>query len=67
MNSQQCIELAALCRSIRWDVDMAAYSTFRTGGVVEAMVEVSWDRGIVAAVAMAPSGAGAMARNWWRF
>jgi UDP-N-acetylmuramate dehydrogenase len=41
MNSQQCIELAALCRSIRWDVDMAAYSTFRTGGVVEAMVEVS--------------------------
>ncbi len=40
MNHQQCTELAALCRSIRWDVDMAPYSTFRTGGVVEAMVEV---------------------------
>jgi UDP-N-acetylmuramate dehydrogenase len=40
MNHQQRTELAALCRSIRWDADMAPYSTFRTGGVVEAMVEV---------------------------
>jgi UDP-N-acetylmuramate dehydrogenase len=39
MNSQQRTELATLCRSIRWNVDMAAYSTFRTGGTVEAMVE----------------------------
>ena len=39
MNSQQRTELAMLCRSIRWDVDMAAYSTFRAGGTVEAMVE----------------------------
>lgn len=39
MNSRQRTELATLCRSIRWDVDMAVHSTFRTGGVVEAMVE----------------------------
>jgi UDP-N-acetylmuramate dehydrogenase len=39
MDSQQRTELATLCRSILWDVDMAAYSTFRTGGIVEAMVE----------------------------
>ena len=39
MTSQQRAELAALCSSVRWDVDMAAYSTFRTGGTVEAMVE----------------------------
>jgi UDP-N-acetylmuramate dehydrogenase len=40
MNSQQRTELAMLCPSIRWNVDMGAYSTFRTGGVVEAMVEI---------------------------
>jgi UDP-N-acetylmuramate dehydrogenase len=39
MNTQQRTQLAALCRTIRWDVDMASHSTFRTGGVVEAMVE----------------------------
>ncbi|MCL2458816.1 MAG: UDP-N-acetylmuramate dehydrogenase [Desulfobulbus sp.] len=39
MNGQQQLELAALCRSVRWDVDMAAYSTFRAGGIVEAMAE----------------------------
>lgn len=39
MNSQQRLELAALCRTIHWDADMAAYSTFRTGGTVEALVE----------------------------
>jgi len=39
MDNRQRGELAALCRSVRWDVDMAAYSTFRTGGTVEAMVE----------------------------
>jgi UDP-N-acetylenolpyruvoylglucosamine reductase len=38
MNRQQHLELAALCRSVRWNVNMAAHSTFRTGGVVEAMV-----------------------------
>ncbi len=41
MNSQQRTEFETLCRLIRWDVDMAAYSTFRTGGTVEAMVEPS--------------------------
>lgn len=40
MNSQQRTALAALCPSVRWNVDMAAYSTFRTGGMVEAMVEI---------------------------
>ncbi len=40
MNGQQRTALAALCPSVRWDVDMAAYSTFRTGGMVEAMVEI---------------------------
>jgi len=39
MNTRQRTELAALSRSVRWDVDMAAFSTFRTGGTVEAMVE----------------------------
>ncbi|WP_028318798.1 UDP-N-acetylmuramate dehydrogenase [Desulfobulbus elongatus] len=39
MNSRQHLELAALCRTVRWDVDMAAYSTFRTGGIVEALAE----------------------------
>jgi len=39
MNDQQKIELAALCPVVRWDVNMASHSTFRTGGVVEAMVE----------------------------
>ena len=39
MTSEQRAELSALCPSVQWDVDMAAYSTFRTGGMVEAMVE----------------------------
>ena len=39
MNSSQRAELASLCRLIRWDVDMGAYSTFRTGGTVEALAE----------------------------
>jgi len=39
MNRQQQLELASLCRSVRWDVDMAAHSTFRAGGIVEAMAE----------------------------
>lgn len=39
MNTQQRAQLTALCKSIQWDVDMASYSTFRTGGVVEAMLE----------------------------
>ncbi|ADW16871.1 UDP-N-acetylenolpyruvoylglucosamine reductase [Desulfobulbus propionicus DSM 2032] len=41
MNSQQRDELAALCPLIHWDADMAAYSTFRAGGTVEALVELS--------------------------
>jgi UDP-N-acetylmuramate dehydrogenase len=40
MNSQQRAELTVLCRSVQWEVSMAAYSTFRTGGVVEALVEI---------------------------
>ena len=40
MDSRQHLELATLCRNVRWDVDMAAYSTFRTGGIVEALAEV---------------------------
>ncbi|MCL2790557.1 MAG: UDP-N-acetylmuramate dehydrogenase [Desulfobulbus sp.] len=38
MNRRQHLELAALCRTVYWDVNMAAHSTFRTGSVVEAMV-----------------------------
>ena len=40
MNSRQRAELATLCPSVRWQVDMAVYSTFRAGGTVEAMVEL---------------------------
>ena len=39
MNSRQRATLAALCPSVRWEVSMASHSTFRAGGVVEAMVE----------------------------
>lgn len=39
MNRRQRTELAVLCPSVRWNVDMAAYSTFRTGGTVEALIE----------------------------
>lgn len=39
MNHQQRTELAGLCRSIRWDADMASHTTFRAGGIVEALVE----------------------------
>lgn len=48
MNSQQRTELASVCRSILWDVDMAAYSTFRTGGIVEALVETGDQEQLVA-------------------
>lgn len=41
MGSRQRLELTALCSAIRWDVDMAAYSTFRTGGVVEALADIN--------------------------
>lgn len=41
MESRQRHELSALCPALRWDVDMAAYSTFRTGGVVEALADIS--------------------------
>jgi UDP-N-acetylmuramate dehydrogenase len=40
MNIQQRAELTTLCPSVRWDVNMAAFSTFRTGGEVEALVEI---------------------------
>lgn len=40
MNSEQRRELEGLCRSVCWDANMAYYSTFRTGGVVEALVEI---------------------------
>jgi UDP-N-acetylmuramate dehydrogenase len=40
MDTRKRAELAALCTSICWDVNMASYSTFRTGGIVEALVEV---------------------------
>jgi len=40
MNSQQRAELTTLCPSVRWGVNMAAFSTFRTGGEVEALVEI---------------------------
>lgn len=41
IGSRQRRELTALCPAIRWEVDMAAYSTFRTGGVVEALADIS--------------------------
>lgn len=43
MNDRQKTELAALCPAVRWDVHMASFSTFRTGGVVEAMAEPGTD------------------------
>lgn len=33
-------ELAACCANVRWDVDMGAHSTFKTGGRVEALADV---------------------------
>lgn len=41
MNKSQREQLTALCPSVRWGVDMASHSTFRTGGQVEAMVELA--------------------------
>ena len=41
MDSCQREQLTALCPSVRWDVDMASHSTFRTGGQAEAMVKVA--------------------------
>jgi UDP-N-acetylmuramate dehydrogenase len=41
MNNSQREQLTALCPSVRWDIDMASHSTFRTGGKVEAMVELA--------------------------
>lgn len=49
MNSRQRAALAALCPSTRWDVSMASHSTFRAGGVVEAMAEPA-DSGQLAAL-----------------
>ncbi len=40
MDTRKRAELETLCKSVCWDVNMASYSTFRTGGVVEALVEV---------------------------
>ena len=49
MNSRQRAVLTALCPSTRWEVSMASHSTFRAGGVVEAMAEPA-DSGQLAAV-----------------
>lgn len=40
MNSAQKEELVGLCPSVQWQVDMARFSSLRTGGTVEALVEV---------------------------
>ena len=40
MNATQRRQLAALCPTVSWEAHMAAYSTFRAGGLVEALVEV---------------------------
>lgn len=40
MNAKQRLQLAALCPSVSWEAHMAAYSTFRSGGVAEALVEI---------------------------
>jgi UDP-N-acetylmuramate dehydrogenase len=40
MNDQQRQHLASLCRSVVWKANMAAHSTFRAGGVVDALVEI---------------------------
>ena len=40
MNAKQRLQLATLCPSVSWEAHMAAYSTFRSGGVVEALVEI---------------------------
>ncbi|MBM9536026.1 UDP-N-acetylmuramate dehydrogenase [Desulfobulbus alkaliphilus] len=41
MDNRQREQLSALCPSVQWNVNMASHSTFRTGGQVEAMVELS--------------------------
>lgn len=41
MDNRQREQLTALCRLVRWDVDMASHTTFRAGGRVEAMVELA--------------------------
>lgn len=41
MNDCQRSELIRLCPNIRWNVDMATYSTFRAGGTVEALVDIN--------------------------
>ena len=48
MNDQQRNELARLCPQVLWDVSMASYSTFRTGGMVEALVEIDTEAMLVA-------------------
>ena len=40
MNAKQRLQLAALCSSVSWEAHMAAYSTFRSGGVAEALVDI---------------------------
>lgn len=41
MNHQQQAHLNSLCPRVHWHVDMSNYSTFRVGGKVEAMVEIT--------------------------
>ena len=41
LNARQQKELSRHCPKVMWHADMAAYSTFRTGGKVEALVEIA--------------------------
>ncbi|WP_051305196.1 UDP-N-acetylmuramate dehydrogenase [Desulfogranum mediterraneum] len=40
MIAEERAALARLCATVHWDADMGAYSTFRTGGRVDALVDV---------------------------
>nr|WP_320010195.1 UDP-N-acetylmuramate dehydrogenase [uncultured Desulfobulbus sp.] len=48
MQDQQRQQLHKLCSQVTWNADMAAYSTFRSGHRVEAMVEVRGENELVA-------------------
>ena len=46
MNERQRQELSNLCPGVIWEADMAAFSTFRAGGRVEALVEVEGEEAL---------------------
>ncbi|MDD2464548.1 MAG: UDP-N-acetylmuramate dehydrogenase [Desulfobulbus sp.] len=48
MNEQQRQQLHTLCSKVTWEANMAAYSTFRAGGVVEAFAEVCSEDELIA-------------------